>query len=305
MTDAEYLKAALKELGEDLPLAKYMEWVEARKKLDAIADGEEPEAPAEEEPAEAVDAPLSDKPEAKPVEAADKPTEDETPVAAADEPAETVEADVSPEEAPTELMEDASPDAAISAVAAEAGMDPMELAAAMLADPAKFAAVLGGGMEGDPEADAALSDAKEVANSRIRALSKKVTDRDAEIAKLSKRVEDMEIAERERRIDLAIEAGHVLDADREKLRKLARKSPDLLDDWLGDAKADPAVPTDRKVVPLRRESELNEIADDDPRLAKYLAAGLPRDLAKDRVLNRDKRPDETVRAYRNKSTGAA
>lgn len=305
MTDAEYLKAALKELGEDLPLAKYMEWVEARKKLDAIADGEEPEAPAEEEPAEAVDAPLTNEPEAKPVEAADKPSEDETPVAAADEPAETVEADVSPEEAPTELESDASPDAAISAVAAEAGMDPMELAAAMLADPAKFAAVLGGGMEGDPEADAALSDAKEVANSRIAALRKQVTDRDAEVTKLAKQVEELTVKERERRVHAAIEAGHVLDKDKDKLLKLARKSPELLDEWLGDAEEAPAVPTDRKVVPLRRESDLCEIDDSDPRIAKYVSAGLPLELAKDRVLNRDKRPDEAVRAYRNKSTGAA
>ena len=117
---------------------------------------------------------------------------------------------------------------------------------------------------------------REIAASRIAALSKQVTDKDESVKRLSKRVEELESEATEREVSDAIEAGLFLDKDKDKLIKLARTDKKLWREWLDEAKASPALPTGKKVHAKPKappESDDDDGSDIDPKLLNtYLTA---------------------------------
>lgn len=131
-----------------------------------------------------------------------------------------------------------------------------------------------------PAGEATAEQVGVVANSRIKALSKQLTDKDAELRKLSARVEALEFEKVEARIDRAIEAGQLLDVEREKIVKLARVAPHLLDEFLAKP---PAVPTGDKYQPRKATaSNITESGEEDEgyramRVALSAANLLPKD----------------------------
>lgn len=115
-----------------------------------------------------------------------------------------------------------------------------------------------------------VNDLRVVANSRIDALDAKVAEKDAKIAELTAVIGKHEGEAAERRIDDAVASGHVLAASREKLCKLARKAPELLDEFLGEAADKPAIPT-KKVIKASAPTAtgLVEVSKDDEEYKTY------------------------------------
>lgn len=136
----------------------------------------------------------------------------------------------------------------------------------------EFQALFAGAPEDGMAAEEAVAASREFAKNRIAALSRKLEDGDKKVVELSKRISELEFEKVERRIDDAIAAGHLLDSDRARTIKLARRAPDLLDEFLDDKAANPAVPTGKKV-----SAATPNVADDgsdiDPELlAQHLNA---------------------------------
>ncbi len=154
------------------------------------------------------------------------------------------------EEAPAE-EEEAAPmggemEAVVAALAEALSMDPAEVMALMAQKLEDIAQVLAGAPEDGMPADEQMAASKTVqdaADARMRALSKQVSNKDAEIAKLKEEVGELLIAADNKRLDDAIRLGHVLAADRDKFTKLARSDRKLFDEWLDGAADEPAVPT--------------------------------------------------------------
>ena len=231
MSDADLMKAVLKELGPDASLAQMQRLFDAKKVIEQIKNGEDPDAPVEEAPAE--EAAASAAPPADAVELAEV-------VEAAPVPEEVVEA------AEDELLpaDPAATAALVAAVETASGMD-LAGALALIQERADEFAAFFTGAEPDAAADAAgLSDVvSDAAKATVAAANRTVKLKDAEVVKLTSRVAELEHVGQCRLIDDAIKLGHVLPADRDKMVKLAKTAPGLLGDFLGSAADDPAVPT--------------------------------------------------------------
>lgn len=108
----------------------------------------------------------------------------------------------------------------------------------------------------------ALSAAKARIDAQAKALED-MTAKVAELTELSRKAVERTV---ESRVDDAVKAGHILDADREKFVKLANASREMFDEFLNDAAKSPVVPvgtmtaapptatTDFKITP-RDETE--------------------------------------------------
>jgi phage I-like protein len=162
---------------------------------------------------------------------------------------------------------EANADAEVLAMLKEkSGMDAIALMAAISDNlEAVISAIGGAKAEGTPADEGASEAATEAvigaSKARVAAMSKQLENRATEIEKLSKRIGELELAATERKIDDSIKLGHVLDKDRDKLVKLARTAPELLDDFLGSAKESPAVSQEkitRRSPSGADDSDINE-----------------------------------------------
>ncbi len=155
------------------------------------------------------------------------------------------------QEAPAEDPLAGEMEAIVSTLAEALGADAAAVLAAMREKLEDIAAMLAGGASSGDEAEAqaqagmsaegdtvALSAAK----ARMAALGRAIKDKDAKIGNLADRIAELESAADGTRIDEAIKAGHILEADRPKFVKLARTDHALFEEWLGDAATTPAVP---------------------------------------------------------------
>ncbi len=256
MTDVALIKAALKELGEDATLEKVAKWVAAKKTLDQVASGEgdapaDPPAAASVDTTEAVKAAV----ETPPVTAADVPPSE--PITAADPAA-------------------GMADALLQGIAEKAGMPIEAVIAAIQERMDEFVAWLAGTPDSGTGADAEVPMARDVAavaNARITALSRKVDDGAKALKAATDEIAALKHEKVLARIDAAIEAGHIEDVQRDKMVRLSRSAPDLLDEFLGDAAKKPAVtPNPIVAAPAKREAtshDTREIAEDDELFKTY------------------------------------
>lgn len=287
MTDAEYMKAALKELGEKFTVELANEWIAARKKLDSIGEGEEPETEPAEEPAP--EAPMS----------ADEPDK----VAAGDETEPEVEASDAPEveaqgEPPEGGADEAAKEAIVSAlVSASGGKSLAEIAAAIQERPDDFAALLGGApADGTPADQGAMSDdtVNNGADAAVSLLTKQVE-------RLAQRLEAQEAKEREAKeakareaklsarreieaeVDRFVAASLIDAADRDRYVKLASDSPDsykVLAAPLRKLAGDKTPPTGT-LYQGGGHAETRTLSDADPDEERYLRATLAQTGVKD------------------------
>lgn len=209
MSDLELVQAALKELGDDFSLEKLIQWVEAKKQLDAVTGGGD--KPADETAA-------SDKP-------VDEPTKLE-------------------DDMPSDAPMPSPADDAIAAVAAAAGVEPDAVLAFLMEQPEAVAALMSGAPAEPTDQAPMLAKANEL----VTKLRKENKDRDAQVAKLTKQVRDIEEQRRLEKaahsIELAIEKGHIKDDERDWCMELARSGDgSLLIKHLERAAEKPAVPT--------------------------------------------------------------
>jgi phage I-like protein len=205
------------------------------------------------------EAPMAEEPEEE-VAAAD--IEEDPEIAAATDPEEE-----------RELEDDVAVSQAsdfLAGLAADLGVDIAGLLAMLDANRAAVVGALSGGL-GDPAPMSTAANVKTLAASRVAALKKQVADKDAQLRKLSQRVEGLESSHREREVDDAITQGLFLDKDRDRLVKLARSDYKLFKEWREDAKQAPAVPTGQRVTqaaPGARGKQEDDGSDLDPQLLK-------------------------------------
>lgn len=245
MNERELIDAALAELGDKATTDAIAKWVEGRKMQLAALDGD------------------------KAAKATEETAED---VAASEEPAETVEASAEPgdvveatdvtanmdpgaegEEEPA--AEDGEGDAAaalatVRAIAEAAGVDEAAVLAGLEENIDKLAAMLAGAEPDGTEAEAEAT--REIANSRVAALSKQLTERDEELTKLRAQVAELDIDSRMARGELA--------GDRDKLVSLATTlGPDAFKAAV-DALAAPTPPQGRKYKASKKAPTENDAA---------------------------------------------
>lgn len=214
MSETELIKAALEELGDKATTASVSQWVEGRKMQLAAIDGKQEDKVAEaaDEPAEAVAA-SAEAPADTTVELAD------------DMPAEAAEAEEAGESPEAEA---AAAKALIDMIAEAAGLD----AAAVISGLEEGLDSIVGMLSGAP------SDGTEAETEAARSVA---AARGVKVGELQARIAELEERETVRTIDAAIACGDVLGKDREKLVKLAKDAPHLLDEFVKPAKS--AIPT--------------------------------------------------------------
>lgn len=260
------------------------------KALDAIAALKEALA------GEAEDAPAEDAPaDAPPAEAS---REGEDTVEATADAGGAVEASDEVVEAADALPEEDAGDPAAGELRAvldglmeATGLDEASVLAALREKQDEVAAVIAGapadGMPAEEDAAAAASGmsrklkAKDVALSaaqeRVKALEAKIGAKDSELAKLAKRIGEVEAEGDERRVADAIKAGHLLPASRAVFIALARADREEFLKQLKAAEGSPEVPTGRKThpTPPAVDSVTSDIDGKDPnrvQLTKTLKA---------------------------------
>lgn len=134
---------------------------------------------------------------------------------------------------PSDGSQDAARIDVSKAIEQLSGLDPTALLAAIAEKGDALAALFGAAAAAPPAEQAnALEDVRTVADARLAAMSRQLETRDETIAKLEAELDGHRTAALERKIDDAISAGRVLDRDRERLVKLAKRAPECLTDWI-------------------------------------------------------------------------
>lgn len=212
MTDFELIKAAMKELGESATISQIVQWAEAKKKLDAIAGGEDPAEPSSDDPPPAQAS--AEKPDDV-VAASQEPTV--TPVAAADPATQA---------AGTDLAN------LVVQLAEASGMDEASLLALIQEHVSELGAYLKQMAAGAPsgtaaDAPAAMSRKLSVAENTVERLRKEVDVLKASAAARDKKeaeaAEAAKQAEAEAAVDALIAAAKALDSERDDLIWLYRQ----------------------------------------------------------------------------------
>lgn len=247
-TDQDYLKEAMKALP-DGDLETILAYAKATKERDALAEGK----PAEKE-------------EAPEAEASEPPAMSEEPAEATELAAEAVE----PAADPVGLMADeATVQAAVQTIEQLSGLDLAAALAVMQERAEDFTALFQGTAPSGGAADAALM--SEAAQDRVKALSAQVAKRDAEVKRLGDEIAALRKDARERKIDAAIAAGHLLPGAKDRYMRL---DDETLAVFLSDAQASPVVPTAPvQTSPTTRTADGDDGKDLPPKLlAQYQKA---------------------------------
>lgn len=202
-TDVEYIKQALKELGDDAKAEDVLAWVQATKQRDAIGSGESVEEPPAEGEAAAAMSDAPDPNAAKVTKTDPEPAGDEV---KREEPGAG--------DAEAAAKEDLF--ALVSAAAAEAGSDVATALAALRDRMPEFVAWLGGTTaSGTPSDETALS--RKMMSATMSTLQKSVKSLTAEVetlrAEKEKRETKIKREEAEAEVEEIIRGGAVLDDD--------------------------------------------------------------------------------------------
>jgi len=200
-------------------------------------------------------------------QAADAPSEeeeDEAQLSLDAAEAETVKASIdTPVDAP--VIEAAADGDPIGMLAEAAGMSPEDAAAALMAHLDEVAALLAGGSD-MPDDQAAFS-ARDAA-AEVRKLAARVSETTQRAEAAEQRVAELEQGakqtENAHRLSQAIEAGHVLEGEREFALKLSQASQELFDDYLARSGKEPAVPQGSayKAAPAKGTAKTGTRSDD-------------------------------------------
>lgn len=233
MSDVELIQAAIEALGKEASMAQVHEWVEAKRKLDAVESGESAE-PVEAEGAEDLGE-MSTQPQVEASRRDDAAMAEPPPAAQA--PAEEPAAEIPAEETA------AAADMAklVDAIAAGAGVDVPTLISFMQEKAEAIGQAVGKMLAGEPSGTSAEAQAHGEAQA---AMSRKLSVADGTIARLQAQVAEL-MAEKKARddaaaaailaareveaarvVDEAIAAGRALDAERSDLVWMQLNEPE-------------------------------------------------------------------------------
>jgi hypothetical protein len=179
-------------------------------------------------------------------------------------PAEEEEAELSQADEGWALLKDAT------------GLDDAALLEAVRNNPEAFAQAAVQGAEGEGSTAEQTGLKAQVAAARLEAATKKVEDRDAKIAALTKKVADLESTDLERKVDLLVEKGEILEGHRALFAKAMRSGDQELIDLCHKA-VGKSVPTEpvaaTKVV--RETVVIEDEHDEEYKRVKVMLSGNP------------------------------
>lgn len=285
-SDFEYLKEAMKELGDKATLETVMKWVQAKKQLDGIKDGggegetKEPAAASDKSKTPAVKAtePAKDAPKTEP---APEVKLEEPPAAGAGD------AEAAAKE---ELY------AIVSAAASAAGMDVATVLGALRDRAEEFVAWVGSQPgSGTPAEATALTRKLAAKEEAIVALSSRAVTAETELARLKKAADDAKTvadkAKAEADVDELVKCGRALPTQRDTLVKMAINDRPNFDEF---------VKTAPQVVPVGRVA-----AKDGPKGGDADVDMTPQNDAEKKFLLTYKGPDAIKRSTLKRMRDAA